>query len=742
MLADVTGVSSNRLHSNSNSQAAATETTTDKPSNHAPSFPLSPGVRASVNSTCVAPLSKAESLPPHATRADTLLRRLDDGWHYLDRLIQNFIPPALNPFGQLGAIANTCLLIAVVTGIVLLYWYTPSVHHAYESLETIRRSSWLGQLTRSLHRYSSDGCLFFILLHALRITFQRRFTGPRWLAWTTGVLLLSLLWFIGWTGYWLVWDVRAQHAALGTARFIDRLPIFAEPLSRSFLTDQSVHSLLFFLIFFVHMLAPLAMGVGIWMHLMRVNRSRFLAGRTMTLWILGSLLLLSVLLPAFSASPAQMTVKAQKFTIDWWYLWPFALTDRLSGGALWAFFLFVGGTALTVPWWMAKQRRAPEWKAQVDLPRCMGCTLCAQDCPFNAITMVAREDGRKFGVQSYVNPALCVGCGICTGSCDSQAISQPVFNSRVIEKPLLAWIESRKARGEHPFIAFSCAESAGELLGADGEGNSVDLPGYRIQSVPCVGWVSAVMLERALQRGAAGVLVIGCGEGDTVCREGTKWFTQRMEGTHEPKFDPGKADPARVRFVQCDRTSRNELLRLAREFQLQPSHARAPRIRKKPMQVAAALALVFVLSTVTFVFSNLPYRPPHSPEPELIVSFNHHGAIVESRKLTNEELDKRLPHMRAQVNVTRERLPVRLRVQVDGRSLLDQSYQPKGLSHDGPCIAVVRLPVTPGSHLVRVELADTADSDKWTLQWSEVVNFAESRAWVVLFDTKAGFSLH
>ena len=300
--------------------------------------------------------AQAELVPPPAPRAEGLLRRLENGWLRLDRLIEDFISPTLNPFSQLGAMANTSLIIAVISGIVLLFWYTPSVHHAYESLETIRQSSWLGQIVRSIHRYSSDGCLFFVLLHALRIVCQRRFTGPRWLAWTSGLLLLSLLWFIGWTGYWLVWDVRGQHAALGTARFIDRLPIFTEPLSRSFLTDQSVPSLLFFLIFFVHMLAPLAVGVGIWLHLMRVNRSKFLAGRVMTLWIIGSLVVLSALLPAFSAGPAIMTVKTQKFSIDWWYLWPFMLTDRLSGGLLWSLFLLTGLAALTVPWWMVKRR--------------------------------------------------------------------------------------------------------------------------------------------------------------------------------------------------------------------------------------------------------------------------------------------------------------------------------------------------------------------------------------------------
>ena len=36
----------------------------------------------------------------------------------------------------------------------------------------------------------------------------------------------------------------------------------------------------------------------------------------MTYWILGSLLALSLLRPAFSASPAQMTVKVQMFSTD------------------------------------------------------------------------------------------------------------------------------------------------------------------------------------------------------------------------------------------------------------------------------------------------------------------------------------------------------------------------------------------------------------------------------------------
>lgn len=667
-------------------------------------------------------------------RGEFVLRRLNKGWERLDAIVHKAIPPALNPFGQLGAIANICLIIAVISGVILLYWYTPSVHKAYASLEAVRQSSWLGQLMRSIHRYSSDGCLFFILLHACRIACQRRITGPRWLAWTTGLMLLALVSFVGWTGYWLVWDVRGQHAALGTARFMDSLPIFAEPLSRSFLTDATVPSLLFFLIFFMHMLTPLAMGVGIWMHLMRVNRARFIPSRSMIGSVLVSLIALSIVAPAFSESAAQMTHKASSFTMDWWYLWPFVLTDKLGGGALWGFFLALGSGLLSAPWWLAKRQPATPQKAQVELSRCMGCTLCAQDCPFNAITMVAREDGRKFAVQSNVNPDLCVGCGICTGSCDSQAINLPALNSRDVERQALAWIREEERAGRKGFIAFVCGESGGAFL-------NEKPAGYFIQKVPCVGWVSAVLIERLVQAGAAGALVAGCGEADPRFREGAKWFGARLAGAREPKLDLRKVDPWRVRFVNINATGGREAARIAREFREGMEEIARP-AASAPKQILAGGILAAVLCASIFIGSDLPYRTAHSESPELIVSFNHSGALIEARKLSAEELAKRLPHMRAQASATRARAAVRLRVTIDGKVVSEQSFAPKGLSKDGPSIGLVRQNISAGRHEITVELADSGKENEWTRRWSEQVNFENNRARVVLFDAKKGFSLH
>jgi hypothetical protein len=215
-----------------------------------------------------------------------------------------------------------------------------------------------------------------------------------------------------------------------------------------------------------------------------------------------------------------------------------------------------------------------------------------------------------------------------------------------------------------------------------------------------------------------------------------------MGGRREPRFNPGKADPARVRFVKFDRTRRADLLRAARDFQVKPQVATDPFRPERARRIAGAIALATVLGAVTWTFSNLPYHTPQSPEPELVVSFSHAGAILEPRKLTPEELARRLPHMRAQASTSRQRAPVRLRISVDEQVVLEESFQPKGLSKDGPSVAVARLPVSAGRHSVRVEISDAVDPGTWTHQWNQTFHFETNRTRVVLFDAKSGFSLH
>ncbi|NOX36365.1 MAG: hydrogenase iron-sulfur subunit [Calditrichaeota bacterium] len=664
---------------------------------------------------------------------ERLLRQWNTLFIRLNQWVKTALPDTLNPFAQMGAVANTTFVIALISGILLLFWYSPSIHYAYDSLESMRTSSFLGQLMRSLHRYSSDACILFMVLHAFQVLFAGKFSGPRWLAWVSGVVLAGLLWVDGWLGYWLVWDQRAQLVALGSARMLDVLPFFADPLSRSFLTNESVNSLLFFLVFFMHMLIPLGIGIALWIHIMRLNRSVFFTRAKLTWAILISLTILSVIYPATSAPRADMLTVPDKLTIDWFYLFPLFLTDRLEGGMLWMITLVLTVLVTAVPW-LLQRRKSPV--ARVLESRCNGCTQCYQDCPYNAITMMPRADREE--PYASVDPARCVGCGICVGSCDPAGVTYPLLEPLDIRQWINQVLEASSPGQTPPYLAFICAESAGADLQLNAAGESPELPGYRILPVPCAGWVHPLLIERAVRKGAAGVLIVSC-DLDPYCRKGVEWTAERLDGERKPALRKEKVGDTPVYHLRVDRTEKDAFLKAARQFQQEGRiPQRSPRSRFYRWTVAAVLVLGLSLATV--VPSDAWYPTVVPEHPEVVVSFKHPGQLVEQSAATQKSNDELLPHMRGAASIQRVRVPVRMRIFVDGKEVLNKSYRPGGLFNDGTSLAIEKLPIPEGRHRVRIEIGDSPDPDEWNyVDEREVVLDSNTRRHVVMFDRVSGF---
>jgi ferredoxin len=53
-------------------------------------------------------------------------------------------------------------------------------------------------------------------------------------------------------------------------------------------------------------------------------------------------------------------------------------------------------------------------KAYVDKDKCVGCGICADECPAGAV---------KVGDIALVDASLCTGCGACVDACPAEALS-------------------------------------------------------------------------------------------------------------------------------------------------------------------------------------------------------------------------------------------------------------------------------------------------------------------------------
>ena len=679
--------------------------------------------------------------PPPSVRAARVFAAGDGLLTRADTLLERWLPRELNPLAQLGPAANATLLLATLSGVLLLVWYSASVQLAWHSLADLGPRS-LGGFVRSMHRYASDLTMLLVLAHAGRALLARKFADARWLAWVSGLALLGLVWFIGWTGYWLVWDVRAQLLALDTMKAVDVLPVFGEPMLRLFTSDRTVPSLLFFVVFFLHMVLPLGIAVGLCLHLARLSRAQLLPDWRLTSWLAGAVMIAALVYPAANAGAAHMAVKPAAFTMDWWFLWPLAVTARLAGGGIWLAAFLAAAGLMTVPWWLARRRPRPVFQATVNVSRCFACTLCSHDCPFGAITMVPRTDGKPFPSQAQIDPDRCIGCGICAGACDTQGIGLAWFDAQQVSGELEAFVTAGAARGDAPALAFVCAQTAGGWELFDHVAWARRLPGYAVRPVPCSGWVEPKLIERLLGKGAAAILIVGCGSADSFGREGNRWMPARLAGTREPEFRPSRGDPRKVAHVNFD-PLRPQLLTAA-SIQLRqtlPVAAGAVHSRFKGSVVALGVTAAGLAGLLAV--SDAPFRNPAPMDAEFVFTFRALGDRVAGDTPAAGAAaapDNRPVHMRTTVTAERTRNPVVVRVEVDGRGG-QQVFRPKGLKSDGASVGEWRVPLTPGRHRVAVSVATGEASAAPRQEWTAEIDAAPARLVVLTFDSARGFEV-
>lgn len=330
-----------------------------------------------------------------------------------------------NPFYYHGALPNLFLWALFLSGLLLFVYYTPTLEKAYSTVSYITYQLPFGNAFRSVHRYAADGMMVFVILHLLRVWFTDRYREYRILPWITGIILLSLVFTVGLTGYMMIWDQDSVNLTYATINFLGKFPVVGQGLAEFLMNGKIITDYTLTMMLFLHLAIPVALLFFLWMHYLRITRPVTNAPVPLVLMLLGGLFFVSALYPVELGEAPKLMAIAPAIEFDWLFAWPQALLALgMNSGLVWLLLLAVPVGLFVLPYLQKKTFRGQF--AQVAMENCTGCSLCYHDCPYEAIEMVDRTDpGTRFKRLAVVDSGRCSNCGLCVGACAFKAIEIP-----------------------------------------------------------------------------------------------------------------------------------------------------------------------------------------------------------------------------------------------------------------------------------------------------------------------------
>ena len=163
--------------------------------------------------------------------------------------------------------------------------------------------------------------------------------------------------------------------------------------------------------------------------------------------------------------------------------------------------------------------------SEVDPELCKSCGICAEVCPYNAITV-----DKKKKLPAHVATAACSGCGTCAAECPFGAITMHHFTDGQINSQIDAMLEERS---DEKILTFACNWCS--YAGADYAGVSRIQypPNARVIRTMCSGRVDDSFIWEGFKHGAPVILVSGCHIGDCHYIDANHWTEKRIEKVHK-----------------------------------------------------------------------------------------------------------------------------------------------------------------------------------------------------------------
>ncbi|MDF1499676.1 MAG: cytochrome b N-terminal domain-containing protein [Anaerolineales bacterium] len=180
----------------------------------------------------------------------------------------------------LGVISVIVFGILSFTGLLLMFYYVPSVERAYSYILLLQTRVPFGQLLRNMHRWGAHLMVIVVVLHMARVFYTGAYKPPREFNWVIGVVLLILTLAASFTGYLLPWDQLAYWAITVGTSVAAYEPLMGDSIRAILLGGSEVgqEALTRFYAFHI-LIIPGAIASLISLHLWRVRKDGGLAAQ-------------------------------------------------------------------------------------------------------------------------------------------------------------------------------------------------------------------------------------------------------------------------------------------------------------------------------------------------------------------------------------------------------------------------------------------------------------------------------
>ena len=178
------------------------------------------------------------------------------------------VPSHVNFFYCFGGISLFLILTQLISGVFMLFFYTPEPTQALQSIAHLSNEVPLGWLFRNMHRWISALLLATVFSHMVIVFYLKAYQSPRQFTWLTGVSQLLMVFLMLVTGIILPWDWRSYWSFAIWMDYIGTWTVGGESIKAIILDTFTLDAA-----YYIHiLLIPLVLATLLFFHFKMIRR--------------------------------------------------------------------------------------------------------------------------------------------------------------------------------------------------------------------------------------------------------------------------------------------------------------------------------------------------------------------------------------------------------------------------------------------------------------------------------------